>query len=45
MLPSLIAWELDDTGEYAEVARATGAEQAVLRQPFELVVVPEALVR
>jgi len=42
--PSLTAWELAADGAYAEVARVTGGETARLTRPYDVLVIPSALV-
>jgi len=43
-VPALTAFELDDGGEYDQLAHVTGTRPLVVRRPFPLTVAPAALV-
>jgi Uma2 family endonuclease len=41
--PSLLAYELDTAGGYAEIARGTAREPVAFTRPFAVTIVPQAL--
>lgn len=42
-VPSVLAWRLEG-GQYVEAARATGEEELVVTDPFDVRAVPQALI-
>lgn len=42
-VPSLVAFELDDSGRYAEIAEVKGSDSFDARQPFPVQISPESL--